>query len=110
MIDRVIDSRGLDSFDIRFIGLILAILSFGLISIYSVTYQQDSGVPLYLKPVVWIGLGSVAFVVMLVSDYHKVARLTYPAYAVVLVLMAVVLMMGKTSHGAQRWMSIGPFA
>ena len=110
MIDRVIDSRGLDSFDWRFIGLIGAILSFGLVSIYSVTYAQDSGVPLYLKQMAWIVLGSVAFVVMLVSDYHKVARLAYPAYAVILLLLAVVLMMGKTSHGAQRWITVGPFA
>ena len=110
MIDRVIDNRGLDSFDWRFIGLIAAILSFGLVSIYSVTYAQESGVPLYLKQLVWIMLGSAAFIVMLLSDYHKVARLAYPAYALILLLLAVVLMMGKTSHGAQRWITVGPFA
>jgi rod shape determining protein RodA len=110
MIDRVIESRGLDSFDLRFIGLIAAILSFGLVSIYSVTSGQDNGVPLYLKQVIWIGLGSVAFLVMLLSDYHKIARWAYPGYAAVLVLLGVVLMMGKTSHGAQRWITVGPFA
>ncbi|MET0515401.1 MAG: FtsW/RodA/SpoVE family cell cycle protein, partial [Nitrospiraceae bacterium] len=110
MIDRVIDHRGIDSFDIRFIGVIGAILAFGVVSIYSVTHMQDGGVPLYLKQLVWILFGSIAFFVMLVSDYHKVARLAYPAYAVILLLLAVVLLMGKTSHGAQRWMTIGPFA
>ena len=75
MIDRVIDNRGIDSFDIRFIGLIGAILAFGVVSIYSVTHMQDGGVPLYLKQVVWILFESIAFFVMLVSDYHKVARL-----------------------------------
>ena len=40
MIDRVIDSRGLDNFDLRFIGLIFAILSIGVLSIYSVTHDQ----------------------------------------------------------------------
>ena len=47
---------------------------------------------------------------MLVWDYHRIARLAYPAYAIILILLAVVLFEGKTSRGAQRWIPIGPFA
>ena len=36
--------------------------------------------------------------------------MAYPAYAIILVLLAVVLVEGKTSRGAQRWIPIGPFA
>ena len=75
MIDRVIDSRGLDSFDLRFMGLIAVILSVGVLSIYSVTHSQDTAFPFYLKQLVWILLGTVAFLVMYLSDYHKIARL-----------------------------------
>lgn len=110
MIDRMIDSRGLDSFDLRFIGLIVVILSVGVVSIYSVTHSQDTAFPFYLKQLVWILLGTVAFLVMYLSDYHKIARLAYPTYAVILILLAVVLVMGKSSRGAQRWIPIGPFA
>ena len=110
MIDRVIDSRGLDSFDLRFMGLIAVILSVGVLSIYSVTHAQDTAFPFYLKQLVWILLGTVAFLVMYLSDYHKIARLAYPTYAVILILLAVVLVMGKSSRGAQRWIPIGPFA
>ncbi len=106
----MIDSRGFDNFDWRYIGLIVGILCLGLLSIYSVTHTQPGGVPFYAKQMMWIGLGSVAFILMLVPDYHKVARLAYPLYGVVLVLLVVVLMMGKTSRGAQRWIPIGPFA
>ena len=53
-----------------------------------------------LKQMVWILLGAVAFFVMLVSDYHRIARLAYPAYAMILILLAVVLFEGKTSHGS----------
>jgi len=77
MIDRVIDSRGLDSFDLRFMGLIAVILSVGVLSIYSVTHSQDTAFPFYLKQLVWILLGTVAFLVMYLSDYHKIARLSY---------------------------------
>jgi rod shape determining protein RodA len=110
MIDRVIDSRGLDSFDLRFMGLIVIILGVGVLSIYSVTHSQDTNFPFYLKQLVWIFLGAVAFLIMYLSDYHKVARLAYPAYIAILVMLAVVLVMGKSSRGAQRWIPIGPFA
>ena len=107
MIDRVIDSRGLDSFDLRFMGLIAVILSVGVLSIYSVTHSQDSAFPFYLKQLVWILLGTIAFLVMYLSDYHKIARLAYPTYAVILIMLAVVLVMGKSSRGAQRYNAAG---
>lgn len=111
MIDRVIDNRGLDHFEWRFLTVILAILALGVLSIYSVTHtQQGGGLPIYLKQLVWIGIGAVAFVVTFTVDYHKISRLAYPLYALVLVLLVVVLVTGKTSRGAQRWIPIGPFA
>ena len=111
MIDRMMDRRGFDNFDLRFFGLIFAILSIGVLSIYSVTHDQGGpGVPFFAKQMVWILLGALAFLIMLVWDYHRIARLAYPAYAIILILLAVVLFEGKTSRGAQRWIPIGPFA
>jgi rod shape determining protein RodA len=110
MIDRVLISRGFDNFDFRFIGLIFAILGIGVLSIYSVTHDQGVAFPFYAKQVVWILLGTVAFLVMWLSDYHRIARLAYPAYAVILILLVVVLFEGRSSRGAQRWIPMGPFA
>ncbi len=112
MIDRVLDSRSLtlDHFDWRFLGLIAAILSLVVLSIYSVTsVQAVAGTPMYWKQLAWIAIGCVAFVAMLVMDYHKISRLAYVLYALLLVLLIVVLVAGKTSRGAQRWIPIGPF-
>ena len=111
MIDRLIDNRGFDNFDLRYLGLILAILGIGVLSIHSVTHAQQGGIaPYYLKQLVWVALGAVAFLVMLLSDYHRIARLAYPAYAVVLLMLAFVLLEGRTSKGAQRWIALGPFS
>jgi rod shape determining protein RodA len=111
VIDRVMDSRALDSFEWRFLLVVGAILSVGVVSIYSVTHLQTGpGLPLYVKQMVWIGLGVVAFTVMLLVDYHKISRLSYLLYGIVLLLLVVVLVAGKTSRGAQRWIPIGPFA
>jgi rod shape determining protein RodA len=110
MADRLLDSRSpsLDHFDWRFFGLITVILSLGVLSLYSLrTVSPSGGVPLYLKQLVWIGIGGVAFRLMLAVDYHKLARLAYLLYAGALLLLALVLIVGKTSRGAQRWLAIG---
>jgi rod shape determining protein RodA len=112
MINRMLESRSLalDRFDWRFLGLIAAILSLGVLSIYSVTYAQPGGgAPMYAKQLAWIAIGCVAFVAALAVDYHRISRLSYVLYALLLVLLAVVLVAGKASRGAQRWIPIGPF-
>jgi rod shape determining protein RodA len=111
MIERFTDNRGVDNFDLRYVGLILAILGIGMLSIHSVTHGQQGGIaPYYLKQFVWICLGMVAFVVMWMSDYHRLARLAYPAYVLVLLMLVFVLFEGRTSKGAQRWIALGPFS
>jgi rod shape determining protein RodA len=111
MIDQVIDNRRPDSFEWRFAAVIAGILALGVLSIYSVTHAQ-AGVrtPLYLKQAMWILIGAAAFLVMLAFDYHKICRLAYPIYFVVLLALAGVLVFGKTSRGAQRWLQLGPLA
>ncbi len=111
MIHRMMEGRGLDGFDQRFVAVIAGILSAGILSIYSISHAPlGDSLPLYGRQMVWILLGVGAFVVMLLIDYRELARLAYPLYGAVLVLLVVVLLVGKTSHGAQRWIPIGPFA
>jgi len=111
MIDRLTEARGFDNFDLRYVGLILAILGLGVLSIHSVTHDQQGGIaPYYLKQLIWISLGAAAFLVMWAWDYHSLARLAYPAYALVLLMLLFVLLDGRASKGAQRWISLGPFS
>jgi rod shape determining protein RodA len=111
MIDRVTDTRALDSFEWRFLTVMVVILSLGVLSIYSVTRDQaGTGLPLYVKQLMWIGIGALAFAGMMAFDYHKICRFSYGLYGIVIVLLAIVLIAGKTSRGAQRWIQIGPVA
>jgi rod shape determining protein RodA len=105
-----VNRRGLDTFDWCFLGVILAIISVGILSIYSVTNSQSTtGFPIYLKQAIWMVVGSLAFVVAAGIDYHKVARFSYLLYGIGLILLIIVLVGGKTSRGSQRWIPLGPF-
>lgn len=106
-----VNRRGLDTFDWCFLGVIMAIISVGILSIYSVTNPQTTtGFPIYLKQATWMVVGSLAFLVAVGIDYHKLARLSYLLYGIGLILLIIVLIAGKTSRGSQRWIPLGPFA
>jgi len=103
--------RGFDRFDWCFCGIILALSSIGVLTIYSVTVEgPGSQFPIYLKQAIWVGVGTLAFLVVSRIDYHTLARWSYLLYGFAVLLLLLVLFSGKSSHGAQRWIALGPLA
>lgn len=103
--------REFDLFDWYFCAIILALSAIGVLTIYSVTAEKaGTQFPLYLKQAIWIGVGALAFLAMSRIDYHTLARWSFLLYGVALLLLVVVLIGGKASHGAQRWIALGPLA
>lgn len=93
--------------------IILIIASFGVISIYSASQDVAGNVgwaPLYLKQIIWLVIGSLAFLVASSYDYHRLAKYAYLFYAMSLILLVVVLLEGKSTRGAQRWLALGSFS
>ncbi len=93
--------------------IILIIASFGVISIYSASQDVAGNVgwaPLYLKQIIWLVIGSLAFLVASSYDYHRLAKYAYLFYAISLILLVVVLLEGKSTRGAQRWLALGSFS
>ena len=87
-----VNRRGLDTFDWCFLGIIAAIISIGILSIYSVTNSASSTkFPIYLKQTTWMVVGILAFLVAAGIDYHKFARVSYLLYGAGLILLIIVL-------------------
>lgn len=104
-------TRRFDGVDWSLLGVIASLLCIGVLTIYSVTANgQGSKFPIFAKQGLWIGVGALAFVVVASMDYHKLARFSYILYGLGLLLLLVVMLSGKTSRGAQRWISLGPVA
>jgi rod shape determining protein RodA len=91
-------------------SLIFAIVLIGLSAVYSATYTAKGPSSLYYKQLVWIGIGALVMIIALIPDYHTVGRYAYVLYALSIVLLFLVMVMGKTGMGAQRWLAVGPFA
>lgn len=94
------------SFDPLILFLIVCLLSFGLLALYS-TSQSGGGTNYFASQLKWIiiGLGLMIFVAYL--PHRLLFELAYPAYFLAIVLLAVVLVWGHQGYGATRWIRIG---
>jgi len=106
----MLSQRRFDNLPWSTIALVFAIASIGLTAVFSATYTSKGFSPLFTRQLLWISTGAVVMFLALVLDYHTVGRYAYVLYAISLVLLLLVMVMGKTGMGAQRWLAIGPFA
>lgn len=104
----MIDRRLLIHFDWTLIGIVLALASIGILNLYSVTSNGDSsGMPLYLKQVLWLLIGLTVMVVVAFIEYRYYIDVAYFAYSAALLLLIFVLAYGFITSGAQRWVRLG---
>lgn len=106
-----IDRRLISHFDWTLFGLTLGLILLGILTIHSATYsitEQPAGT-LASRQFYWLILGMGAMVVTFTMDYHHIDRFAYPFYAVVLLLVLLVPLLGTAGGGSQRWLHLGLF-
>ena len=102
-----------DKFDYTLFTIVLFILIFGLVMIYSTSYYSAN--LKYEDPAYWMkrqALFALAGIVVMyfVSkiDYHCYRPLAITALVLVDILLFAVLFIGEEVNGARRWIRIGP--
>jgi rod shape determining protein RodA len=91
------------------ICLVFGVALMGLTAVYSATYTSHGPSSLFYKQMIWISIGIVIMFLALIPDYHIIGRYAYILYACSLVLLVLVMAIGRTGMGAQRWLAFGPF-
>jgi rod shape determining protein RodA len=90
-------------------GLVLIvtiIACIGFATLYSVAGASFS--PWAGKQMVYFAVGLVLLIGASLADVRFWLSIAYPAYAISLLLLVVVLFAGHSALGAQRWISVGP--
>ncbi len=106
----MIDRRLLTNFDWTLIGLVVAICLMGILNIYSASAAyRMAGTPYYVKQFNWMAFGLLISLVVCSLDYHILEDFSYWFYGILLVLLIAVLLVGKKSLGATRWLNLGLF-
>jgi rod shape determining protein RodA len=98
-----IDRRLLLHFDWLLIGLAALLIGASLLTLGSLVPR------LLMRQLAWLGIGAVGVLILISIDYRMLARWAYLAYIGGLVLLATVLVLGRTAQGARRWLNLGPF-
>ena len=100
-------------FDYSLLIIVIFLLSFGLIMVYSASSYEASvdfnDSTYYLKSQLRATIiGIIVLVVVARIDYHFWRRFAIPAYLVSVILVLLVLTpLGIESHGARRWLNLG---
>jgi rod shape determining protein RodA len=107
-----IDRRVLGAFNWRLASAAALLAALSVLVIYSTSGMHPSLLrrSLFLKQATWglLGLGGM---VLLCNLHHRtIARLAYQFYALILATLFMVALIGRAGLGAQRWLSVGPFA
>lgn len=104
------DRRLLTHFDWVLLLLVCLLAGIGILNLFSATSTWSEAVtPVYVKQFYWLCIGlSIALFISL-FDYRKLEYFATPLYVVNVLLLVAVLVVGKTSMGATRWLNLGFF-
>lgn len=104
------DRRLITHFDWSLLLLVIVIALIGIANLYSATSSWLSpATPVYLKQVYWLTGGILLAVTVSLIDYRHLQHLGFIFYGLNLLLLLAVLLVGKTSMGATRWLDLGFF-
>lgn len=103
----MIDKRFLRYFDWISFGLMLAILSIGLLFVFSSTYRPEEPFSvLFKKQLFGAGAGLVLYFIFCIKDMRRLTKVVYCLYLALLVLLAYTFLCGWVGMGGQRWISL----
>lgn len=100
------------NFDFILLAAVLALFGFGLVAVLSATRGLTPSSPYHyvIRQSLAGFIGIVGLVFVLRIDYRYLLRLSRLVYAATLLLLAAVLVVGRISGGAERWIGIGGFS
>ncbi len=99
-------------FDWLLLIIMFAIFAIGLTAIYSATKSRNLpfAESFLLRQLNWMGVGIVLLILSISISYQRFIDVAYILYGINVALLFLVLVLGHTALGAQRWFSIGGFA
>jgi len=100
--------RSLRDLDWTLIVIAVAICSVGILQIYSATHETV-WTQAWWKQGMWVAVGLLLMWIMASIDYHTLVGHAFVYYFLSLAGLILVLLVGRTVSGGQRWLGFGPF-
>ena len=94
------------TFSIRYFDFLLAFMILGL-NLIGIAAIGSAAPDLQVRQIEGMIMGIVIMLMVSLIDYNKLLRLYWVYYIVNILLLALVIAVGSTGGGAQRWIQIG---
>ncbi|MDF7676705.1 putative lipid II flippase FtsW [Neisseriaceae bacterium ESL0693] len=113
LLDRKLLRRG-DSFDQSLLWMVILMLSFSLVMVYSASIAyatHDGGSPYFylVRQAIYLGAGSFLALIAVRIPLRTWKKLTPFILVGSLILLIMVLVLGREINGAKRWIHFGSF-
>lgn len=92
-------------FDFKTFFITLALVGIGLLSVYSATYDAGAGL-IFQRQLLWALIGFVGMVVAAILPLKTIQRLALPGYIVIIGILLILSIIGKTVSGSRSWFGI----
>ena len=98
----------LKRYDYSFFGICTAIFIIGILNLYSATHSHGVGPEqgIYKTQLVWFCLAWMIGIGVSFIQPKNFYRLAYPSYLLCVMLLVMVLFVGHSALGGQRWIGI----
>jgi len=101
--------RELERFPGTLLGICVVLLALSLVVLRSASLAPDGTTLHYMsKQVVWAGAGLTVFLVLCLVPYPQLTRRAWILYALGLLALIAVFVIGTKVNGSRRWFSLGP--
>ncbi len=95
--------------DYGLLGVVLVLSALGLVVLWSASHGPDGSVAGYaVRQARWMALGWLALGLVVAVDYRHLDAYAVPLFSALVLLLVLVLVTGRASMGAQRWLAVGP--
>ena len=100
------------NFDFIMFFTVILIFAIGIVNLYGSlsVHNRDFFDPYVIKQIVWFLISLFVMAVIITVDYHTLIEVAYYIYGIIFLLIIAVLLKGKITHGASRWISLGIFS
>ena len=103
------DRRLLVNFDWPLLMALAVVVAMALANLYSASYTGFYGTPAYMKQIYFFLIGCCVMLLVVSVDYRVLINLNYPIYILIIILLLIAIVFGKTTAGTQRWINLGFF-
>lgn len=97
-----------ENIDYQTIIAVVLLLGMSALSVYSATYDAGVSVVFY-RQLMWIGIGLLAMMIVMFIPFRTIQQWSYPMYGVSLLMLASVLVLGRTIAGSTSWFGVKGF-